>query len=362
MQSTEQASARESAARAWSEAGRPRAGRAMEPRGGMRGRGAELAALAHDVRNMVTALGLYCDLLDEPGVLAPAFAHYAGELRQVATASRRLVERLASPQPARTDEGSALAAAGSNRGFEARENTGVAAGDDAGMGTAAGAARAARHRRRCDLLPAVPVTNLAVELMANRNLLAALAGPAVALTMAAAGGAQAVRLTGEDLTRLLVNLVKNASEAMPAGGRIHIGLEAGSRARGAAPCVQLTVEDNGPGIPEPCLERIFTAGYSTRTRETLAHGWPQSHRGLGLAIVRSIVEGAGGRIAAANRPQCGARLTLELPVRKAGSREPEAAARDQGKAEKRGPAGAREPGDRRLLAPRLHPALSGPKP
>jgi signal transduction histidine kinase len=63
-----------------------------------------------------------------------------------------------------------------------------------------------------------------VELLGNRNLLAALAGPAIALTMDAEWGARPVWLTGEDLTRLLVNLVKNAAEAMPGGGRIHLGL------------------------------------------------------------------------------------------------------------------------------------------
>ena len=56
--------------------------------------GESLAEVAHDARNMVTALGLYCDLLEEPGVLAVPFAHYGNELRLVAAASRRLVEKL----------------------------------------------------------------------------------------------------------------------------------------------------------------------------------------------------------------------------------------------------------------------------
>ena len=48
---------------------------------------------------MVTALDLYCDLLQEPGVLAAPFAHYGGELRLVAAASRRLVDKLVSVNP-----------------------------------------------------------------------------------------------------------------------------------------------------------------------------------------------------------------------------------------------------------------------
>jgi len=53
-----------------------------------------IAEVAHDVRNMVTALDLYCDLLQQPGVLARPFSHYGGELRLVAAASRRLVDKL----------------------------------------------------------------------------------------------------------------------------------------------------------------------------------------------------------------------------------------------------------------------------
>ena len=53
-----------------------------------------LAEVAHDARNMVTALGLYCEFLEEPGVLATPFLHYGQELRLVAAASRRLVEKI----------------------------------------------------------------------------------------------------------------------------------------------------------------------------------------------------------------------------------------------------------------------------
>ena len=165
----------------------------------------------------------------------------------------------------------------------------------------------------------MPVANLAAELLGNRNLLSALAGPSIGLTMDADGGARPVRLTGEDLTRVLVNLVKNAAEAMPAGGRIHIGLCERPAAEGSAACVALKIEDNGPGIPEEALQKIFTSGYTTHGKGTEdergSGGWPLSHRGLGLAIARSIVETAGGRISASNREQGGARFEIELPVR-----------------------------------------------
>jgi signal transduction histidine kinase len=158
-------------------------------------------------------------------------------------------------------------------------------------------------------------------LTANRNLLAALAGASIDLTLDVEGGARPVRMTGEDLTRILVNLVKNAAEAMPDGGRIQLGLRAQPAAEKAAEALNLTVEDNGPGIPRKALERIFDSGYTTRGPEGSAsaafrqNGWPATHRGLGLSITRSIVEAAGGRIHAANRAPTGARFEIELPVR-----------------------------------------------
>jgi signal transduction histidine kinase len=308
--------------------------------------GDSLSEVAHDARNMVTALALYCDLLEEPGVLATAFTHYAHELRLVAAASCRLVEKLVTLDTRAFPDGNArpffqaiaetsLAhAAGPGAALRAGQEPSAAALAGSGWSPAANAnpnANPGERNRRRDLLPALPISNLAAELLANRNLLAALAGPAIVLTVEADGGAQPVRLTGEDLTRLLVNLVKNAAEAMPdartetrtQNRRIHIGLR--ETAQGPAPFLALTVEDNGPGIAEGALDRIFSSGYTSRGKRAEPNaetapgaGWPQNHRGLGLAIVRSIVEGAGGRITASNRTPKGACFTLELPVRKAG--------------------------------------------
>ena len=264
--------------------------------------GESLAEVAHDARNMVTALGLYCDLLEEPGVLAAPFFHYGNELRLVATASRRLVQKLVSLDSRATPR--ALSLVGD-------------AGDLAGITADRRPGGRKLRNQRWDLMPAEPIDNLAVELLANRNLLAALAGPAISLTVDIEGGAKAVRLTGEDLTRVLVNLVKNASEAMPGGGRIHLGLCEKTVGGGTAELMAVTIEDNGPGIPAGALEKIFESGYTTNAKSTSATGgWAAAHRGLGLPITRSIVEAAGGAINAANRTPAGARFEIELPVRR----------------------------------------------
>jgi signal transduction histidine kinase len=265
------------------------------------GQSENLAEVAHDARNMVTALGLYCDLLEEPGVLAAPFAHYGSELRMVAAASRRLVEKLVALD-SREAPG-----AGSSRGVQLsleRQQGNARAGDRL------------EQVRRWELVAAEPIDSLAGELLANRNLLIALAGPSIALTVDAEVGALPVKLTGEDLTRVLVNLVKNAAEAMPTGGRIQLGLREWPVGPGGPQWLALTIEDSGPGIPCKPVDKIFEAGYSTRATGSSANGgWPAAHRGLGLSISRSVVEAAGGRICAENLHPSGARFEIELPIR-----------------------------------------------
>jgi signal transduction histidine kinase len=254
----------------------------VETLANLRSTGESLAEVAHDARNMVTALGLYCDLLEEPGVLSAPYRHYGKELRLVATASRRLVEKLVA--------------------LEARQSPNPLVASETGRG---------QSIQRWEISPASPVQNLAAEVKANRNLLAALAGPAITVTVATEGGGAPVALTGEDLTRILVNLVKNAAEAMPGGGRIQITLREGAEG------LELAIEDNGPGIPAEALERIFLSGYSTHQQGAGQNGaWPASHRGLGLSITRSILEAAGGRIQAGNNAEGGAHFVMVLPVRR----------------------------------------------
>ncbi len=261
--------------------------------------GKNVAEIAHDARNMVTALDLYCDLLQEPGVLAAPFAHYSGELRLVAAASRRLVEKLVSENPDDTPANMSPR--------EATVNPDL---------WPVAAKKTQPHQWKS--IPAEPIRNLAEELFANRSLLASLAGPTIALTVDAQGGAVAVRLTSEDLTRILVNMVKNSAEAMSAVGRIHISLWE-SRGETNAPSVTLNLEDNGPGLNEKILEKLFEPKSScSSSRDVFASGeWPLPHRGLGLSITRSIVEAAGGTIHAANRDPVGACFQIELPLQTA---------------------------------------------
>ncbi|HTX77152.1 MAG TPA: sensor histidine kinase [Terracidiphilus sp.] len=273
------------------EAERRRVRAVVETLAGTRQPGHSAAEVAHDARNMVTALELYSDLLSEPGVLTPDFLHYANELKLVASASRRLVEKLMVLD-----------------GRAANEEDEPEAPAWLHPVPASQAAPLLAQR-----LPGDPIDNLAREVEANRDLLDAIAGMSIPVTVKTEGGAQPVRLTAEDLTRVLVNLVKNAAEAMRGAGRIEIALREGKAGNGA-PELVLTVDDSGPGIREGLLDRVFEPGFTTHAGGEAEAGWPAAHRGLGLSITRSIVDAAGGRVHARNRSEGGARIVIELPA------------------------------------------------
>jgi signal transduction histidine kinase len=275
-----------------SEAERKRVQAVVETLARTRQEGSSAAEVAHDARNMVTALELYCDLLAEPGVLAQDSLHYASELKLVAAASRQLVEKLML--------------------LEGRES---AAGNDLAMSVRPQRALSGREVNPIrEVRDGEPIRDLALEIEANRTLLDAMAGLAIRVAVGTQGGRRPVRLSGEDLTRILVNLVKNASEAMRRAGRIDINLREHEVLETGRAVMVLQVEDTGPGIREGLLERIFQPGFTTHLAESGGEGgWPAAHRGLGLSITRSIVEAAGGNIRAENRSEGGARIVIELP-------------------------------------------------
>jgi signal transduction histidine kinase len=268
----------------------------IETLANMKHRGGTVSEVAHDARNMVAALSLYCDLLSEPGVLYEGYTHYANELRLVTAASRRLVEKLTL-----IDMNEAVSFAPAVPPSSLPQNR-----------------LPAWPTSQAGSLPEAPIDNLQKELLANRNLLDAMAGPAIAICVRTEGGARPVQLNRADLTRVLVNLVKNAAEAMRKKGTIDITLRELPHARGRAATIALIVEDSGPGIPEELLETVFASGYTTHTQSAQSEedgGWPAAHHGLGLAITRSVIDATGGSIRAANRSEGGARFTIELPIR-----------------------------------------------
>jgi two-component system sensor histidine kinase HydH len=100
------------------------------------------------------------------------------------------------------------------------------------------------------------------------------------------------------LEQAVLNVMLNAVEAMPSGGRLKVS------ARMKADCVRVTFTDTGVGIPADQLERIMMPFYSTKAMGT----------GLGLPLVARVVAAHNGRLDIASVPASGTTVTIDLPA------------------------------------------------
>jgi signal transduction histidine kinase len=127
----------------------------------------------------------------------------------------------------------------------------------------------------------------------------------ITLDLAVEPAALTVRADPQRLEQALQNLAANALRHTPAGGRI--SLDAARSSDG----VRIVVRDTGPGIPAEHLPHIFERFYKADASRSASDHLSRS--GLGLSIVRAIVERHGGSIAASNAPGRGAVFELNLP-------------------------------------------------
>jgi signal transduction histidine kinase len=101
--------------------------------------------------------------------------------------------------------------------------------------------------------------------------------------------------------QVLMNLIWNAQAAMPKGGQLSVGVR-----RGTDRQVEFSVQDTGMGIPAENHEKIFTPFFTTKE---VGKG-----TGLGLWVVRSIVEELKGTIQLESKPGKGTRFQIQLPM------------------------------------------------
>jgi len=129
------------------------------------------------------------------------------------------------------------------------------------------------------------------------------AGVAAGVELGVVSAAGAVRGERELLREAVANLVQNALEFTPRGGRVTLRstLEGG--------WAEIVIEDTGSGVPEYALPRVFERFYSLERP-----GTGRKSTGLGLALVAEIVHLHGGAAKLENRPDGGARATLRLPA------------------------------------------------
>ncbi len=102
----------------------------------------------------------------------------------------------------------------------------------------------------------------------------------------------------QQLRQVLVNLIKNAAEAMPQGGTITLSVQR------RPPNLEIKVADTGEGMPPDVVENIFTPYFTTKTKGS----------GLGLAISRNIVRAHNGEMEVESHPGKGTVFTIRLPL------------------------------------------------
>ena len=142
-------------------------------------------------------------------------------------------------------------------------------------------------------------------LLAGKAAVAAEHG--VRLTVTPASHLPDAALDARALVTVLGNLIDNAVDSLRSVPAAGAGRTVEITLLSAGSTLLLGVEDSGEGIPAELRERVFDEGWSSK--EAPAH----RPRGLGLAMVRRLVERTGGRIAVDRGPLGGARFTVELP-------------------------------------------------
>lgn len=125
----------------------------------------------------------------------------------------------------------------------------------------------------------------------------------------------AARMDEVLMRQALGNLIQNALDAMPQGGRLqiraallgpglHAGTSRGAGARGPRRELSLEIRDTGVGIPKDKLDKIFLPFYTTKEKGT----------GMGLALVHKIILSHGGRIEVDSREDYGTAFRIVMPV------------------------------------------------
>jgi len=116
-----------------------------------------------------------------------------------------------------------------------------------------------------------------------------------------------IRASADQLKQVLLNLLLNATEAMPRGGRLIIATQTGGGELDAhsPDVVRIDVRDTGTGISEEAIARIFEPFFSTKM---------EKGTGLGLWVSHGIVQAHGGTLKVRSRPGQGTTFTITLPI------------------------------------------------
>lgn len=244
--------------------------------------------LAHDTRNWLTVLQMYCDLLQTCAVEDARYHSWIHELATAVRRGQRLVASLLDTVHNLTP----------GKAQTAPQNSATSFGSHKFVG------QAPAH-----------VTNLASAIACRLPMIRELAGDKVQVNFEIETETTEAKLAEEVFDRILHNLVVNAIEAMPHGGELRIALfyfhvEGSGGREQSSNMVLLRLSDTGVGISPSLLPFIFQPGVSGKK---LAANNP-TPRGLGLAVVRDLTVRAGGSVRVSSRGEHGAIFEIEFPA------------------------------------------------
>jgi signal transduction histidine kinase len=224
--------------------------------------------LAHDVRNWLTVLQVYCDLLRTSATVAGDVRKWIEELSCAVERGQGLVTSLLD------------------------------------------SAQVSEPLRRVSSAAGVSpkLLDLAAAIERRLPLLREMAGSPIQVEVETVDHAGTTALREPEFERILLNLVRNAIDAMPHGGTLKIALEHGDSSQRSS--LVLRVSDTGNGIATEFLPHIFDSGFSTK----LTPADPLMERGFGLAIVRELTLGAGGSVRVHSCMGHGSSFAVELPL------------------------------------------------
>lgn len=114
-----------------------------------------------------------------------------------------------------------------------------------------------------------------------------------------------IRIDPGQLNQVLVNLISNAKDAMPNGGKLVVEVLPVTGEQDQEDSILLRVADDGCGMPESTRIRIFEPFFTTKGRAT--------HSGLGMSTVYGIIRQSGGSIEAVSRPEQGTEILISMP-------------------------------------------------
>jgi signal transduction histidine kinase/HD superfamily phosphohydrolase YqeK len=125
----------------------------------------------------------------------------------------------------------------------------------------------------------------------------------IELDLRAGSGLPLVRIPGSVLKQVLLNLFRNASEAMGAGGKLSVST-AGILVADGVPCLEIRLIDNGPGIPAERLTSLFVAQPSEKS----------GHQGVGMSISKDLLQRWKSSIVCRSQPGSGTSFQIFLPL------------------------------------------------